>query len=444
MVQKIQFLRNSTISENRAAALTALETKLKTSTNNGEPIINMYKDTEGTSTTIKALLGIVTKDGGYSIFAPSDASSSDVDGKILAAINALDKNDAAVTNQYVSQVVEENGLIAVSRTALPVSSVISSDNTVTVSNENGAVDVRVSSSALTQYIGSNAISVSEADSNNQKTISLTIDSTDKVLTQGGSGLLANISMSYDSTAKKIYLYGKDNTTAISTIDASDFIKDGMLSSVAYSAGDDSHSADGGPYLVFTWNTDSGVTTPMWVSLKGLVDVYTGTTDEIVVTQNVISIATAIKDAIAAALTEISVSATDVDDKGYVSAKVSAKADKKQEVGVGVTYGSFKTDTATQVNGIATVEAVNDVIVANEKVTSAALNELNDDITSVSSKVTALESTVLKTVEASDKSVNISATADNKASIKVNVDSTSIVLDATNGYITVGTIDCGEY
>ena len=439
MAQKIQFLRNATISENRAAALSALEAKLKTSTNDGEPIINMYYDGEGESKTIKTLFGIVTNNGGYSIFTPSDASSSDVDEKILAAINALDKSDVAVTNQYVSQVVEENGLISVSRVALPVTSVSSSDKTVTVTNTDGAIDVKVS-----EYIGSDTIKVSDVDLNNQKTISLIIDSTDKVLTQGENGLLANISMSYVSTDKKIYLYGKDSTTAISTIDASDFVKDGMLSSVKYSTGDDAHTTAEGPYLVFTWNTDSGVTTPMWVSLKGLVDIYTGTTNEIVVEDNVISLAEAIKNAIAAALTEISVSTSEVDSKGYVSAKVSTKADKKQEIGVGVTYGSFKTDTEAQVSGIATVEAVNDVIVANEKATSAALNELNSDIEAVSGKVTTLESTVLKTVEASDKSVTVSATKDNKASIKVNVDGNSIVLDTTNGYISVWSIDCGEY
>lgn len=532
MAQKIQFLRNSTVSASKAAALSALEAKLKSSTNNGEPIINMYYDGEGDKKTVKTLFGIVTKDGGYSIFAPSDEASSDVDSKILAAIQALDKDDSAVADSYVSSVTETDGIINVSRVALPVKSVASKDKTVTVGNTDGAVDVQVNidgntivkdtasgvlsvaSSALTQYVGSNAISVSAADASNNKTISLGIDSSDKVLTQGANGLLANISMSYAN--KVISLFGKDKTTAISTIDASDFVKDGMLSKVEYSKGDSTHAEADGPYLVFTWNTDSGVSTPMWVSLKGLVDVYTGTADEIVVTNNVISLATAIKDAIAATLNQISVSTTDVDAKGYVTAKVSTKADKQQTVGVGVTYGSFKTDDAAQVNGIATVEAVNDVIVANEKVTSEALNKLNTDIqnevtratgaeSGLSTKITAnatdistevtrakaaekenadaiaaevtraeaaekknadaiaaevtratneektikdsvetLTSNYLKSVTAADKSVTVSATANNTASVKVNVDSTSLVLDADNGYLAVSVIDGGEY
>lgn len=489
MAQKIQFLRNKEISASKAAALQALEDKLKLSTNNGEPIINMYYDGEGDAKTVKTLFGIVTKDGGYSIFAPSDEASSDVDAKILAAINALDKDDTAVADSYVSSVKEANGIIEVSRVALPVKSVASADNTVTVENTSGAVDVKVNidgktivkdetsgvlsvaSSALTQYVGSNAITVSAADASNNKTIALGIDSSDKVLTQNANGLLANLSLEYTSE-KKINLVGKDSTV-ISTIDASDFVKDGMLSKVEYSNGDADHAEADGPYLVFTWNTDSGVSTPMWVSLKGLVDVYTGTTDEIVVTNNVISLAAAIKDAIAAALNEISVSTTDVDAKGYIEAKVSTKADKKQTVGVGVTYGSFKTDSATQVNGIATVEAVNDVIVANEKVTSEALNKLNADIQSevtraknaegglsdaitaevsratnkeneISDSVATLTSDYLKSITAADKSVTVSETKGNAASVKVNVDSESIVLDTDKGYLAVSVIDGGEY
>lgn len=471
MAQKIQFLRNKDISASKAAALSALEDKLKSSKNNGEPIINMYYDGEGDKQTVKTLFGIVTKNGGYSIFAPSDEASSDVDAKILAAIKALDKDDTAVADSYVSSVTETDGIINVSRVVLPVKSVASADKTVTVANTNGAVDVKVNidgetivkdetsgvlsvaSSALTQYVGSNAITVSAADASNNKTIALGIDSSDKVLTQGTDGLLANITLSYAD--KVISLFGKDKTTAISTIDASDFVKDGMLSKVEYSKGDADHAEADGPYLVFTWNTDSGVTTPMWVSLKGLVDVYTGTTDEIVVTNNVISLATAIKDAIAAALNEISVSETDVDAKGYIEAKVSTKADKKQAVGVGVTYGSFKTDSAAQVNGIATVEAVNDVIVANEKVTSEALNKLNSDIQAevtraedaeqtINNTVATLTADYLKSITAADKSVTVSGTANNSASVKVNVDSTSLVLDATNGYLAVSVIDSGEY
>lgn len=70
MAQKIQFLRNKDISASKAAALSDLETKLKSSTNNGEPIINMYYDGEGDKQTVKTLFGIVTQKGGVLNFCP--------------------------------------------------------------------------------------------------------------------------------------------------------------------------------------------------------------------------------------------------------------------------------------------------------------------------------------------------------------------------------------
>lgn len=80
---------------------------------------------------------------------------------------------------------------------------------------------------------------------------------------------------YDSVNKKIKLVSDTSKTEI---DASDFIKDGMIDTVALS--------EDGLNLVITWNIDAGkeiVTIP----LSGLVDVYTGV-DGTTVTVNVSS------------------------------------------------------------------------------------------------------------------------------------------------------------
>lgn len=470
MAQKIQFLRNATISANKSDALVALKTKLASETLSGEPIVNMYYDSVDGSTVIKALVGVVTKNGGYTILSTTDTTGE----AISDAIGKLDYTDAAVADNYVSSVSETDGVISVTRVALPVKSVASSDKTVTVVNTDGAVDIKVnvdgetivkddtsgvlsvSSKALTQYVGENAINVSDVDADNNKTISLKIKDGDKVLAQSADGLSASISMAYDATKKEIKLMGASTTEAISTIDASDFIKDGMLAGeqvfladaaskeVTFTIGGEtkSHTYEnltvGNHYIAFCFKIDGKEVTYSFDILDAttIIDVYNGTTDEIDVKDHVISLAQKIKDELAAVLDEISVSTTEVDAKGYVTAKVSAKADKKQEVGVGVTYGSFKTDDAEQVNGIATVEAVNDVIVANEKVTSAALNKLNSDINT-------LDNSVVKSVVAGDASVSVSK-AGNEATIKVNIDGKTLVLDATNNYIYVDTIDGGEY
>lgn len=71
---------------------------------------------------------------------------------------------------------------------------------------------------------------------------------------------------YDSASKKIKLVSDTSKTEI---DATDFIKDGMIESVTLS--------DDGLNLVITWNTDSdkGENNVTTIPLSGLVDVYTG-------------------------------------------------------------------------------------------------------------------------------------------------------------------------
>lgn len=70
---------------------------------------------------------------------------------------------------------------------------------------------------------------------------------------------------------EIRLTGKDGEV-ISTIDAKSFVKDGMLDSVELVANPADQAA--GTYLVFTWNTEAGLSEPMYVPVTDLIDVYT--------------------------------------------------------------------------------------------------------------------------------------------------------------------------
>ena len=73
-----------------------------------------------------------------------------------------------------------------------------------------------------------------------------------------------VGLKYDSDEKKIYI-GTDGVTGYGTsIDASDFIKDGMISSVSYDK--NTHK------LTITWNTSAGHDETV-IDLSGLVDVY---------------------------------------------------------------------------------------------------------------------------------------------------------------------------
>ena len=89
---------------------------------------------------------------------------------------------------------------------------------------------------------------------------------DKVLSVSAEGqlLAATISMSYDEDAKAIKLYGIDNAE-LGSVDATPFIKDGMLEDVSYDPANNT--------LTFKWNTASGLTEDT-VILSDIIEPYT--------------------------------------------------------------------------------------------------------------------------------------------------------------------------
>lgn len=308
--------RNKTIGTDRTAAKTALENALKNA-NDGEIVINRYKDGDN----IKVLIGFTTEDSTVKkpFVFDTDAIPADVqkeldkisgtgEGSIKNAIDEakndligsaedtsdsqtitgvkkytdnkiadLDVNDTVVESSFVTKVDEADGKIIVSR-----GKVTSNDKTVTINNGvDGGIDVSanidgttiiknassgvlsVASGALTQYKGSNAVKVSsEVDPENNKTVSLSINSNDKVLTQSNDGLFANINLTWDNT-EGLKLIGKDSIE-IATIPATDFIKDGMLENATYD--EETHK------ITLTFNTDSGKQA-VELNLSDLVDTY---------------------------------------------------------------------------------------------------------------------------------------------------------------------------
>lgn len=89
-----------------------------------------------------------------------------------------------------------------------------------------------------------------------------VSSSDKVLALSGKNVTATVGLTYDSGTKKINLTGKGGTV-VASVDASDFIKDGMVDSVELS----------GNNLVITFNTSAGKE-PISVDLSKFLDVYT--------------------------------------------------------------------------------------------------------------------------------------------------------------------------
>lgn len=319
MALSLQLKRNSEIPDSKEAALSGLTNALSAgTTSEGEPMIGIYND--GAEGDVKILFGIADGSGHSTIF-DSEAIPADVQEAIDAimggdpndeydtiteissaltiingdestegsiaygdkqtyesaatytdnAIAGLDVADTAVSKSFVTEVSETDGKIAVKRGA-----VTSKGGTIVLSDgADGGINIEVVSSALTQYVGDKAIKVNaETGETNTKTISLAINTADKVLTQSGDGLLANINLSWDK-GTGLKLLGKDGA-AIATIPATDFIKDGMLQNVELKvATPEEHvgTATTGTFLVFTFNTDAG-SQPINLDVTSLIDVYT--------------------------------------------------------------------------------------------------------------------------------------------------------------------------
>lgn len=91
-----------------------------------------------------------------------------------------------------------------------------------------------------------------------------VKANDQVLALEGTSLTSTIGLSYDSGNKKIKLTGIGKAE-IASIDASDFIKDGMLDTATF----DPETKK----ITLTFNTDSGKK-PIEINVSSLVDTYT--------------------------------------------------------------------------------------------------------------------------------------------------------------------------
>lgn len=240
--------------------------------------------------TIKEIADALVKINGSgegSISKAEQDAKDYADAQITAAVQALDVADTAVAKSFVTEVSETDGKIAVKRGAIT-----SKNKTVVIDDgADGGIDLKanvdgttiivngdtgvmsVASAALVQYVGQDAIAVSEEDEG-EKTISLKLNAADKVLTQTTDGLVANLNLTW-STTDGLKLIGKGGTE-IATIAATDFIKDGMLQNVELKTASSDQpvgEAQSGTFLVFTFNTDAGDKV-INLDVTSLIDVYT--------------------------------------------------------------------------------------------------------------------------------------------------------------------------
>lgn len=89
--------------------------------------------------------------------------------------------------------------------------------------------------------------------------------------KNGTNVEGHLNLTYDTKTKKINLEGFDSSI-IASIDATAFIKDGMINTVELVTDPESH--DPGTYLVINFNTDAGKDA-IYLDVSSLIDVYEG-------------------------------------------------------------------------------------------------------------------------------------------------------------------------
>lgn len=89
--------------------------------------------------------------------------------------------------------------------------------------------------------------------------------------KNGTDVEGHLNLTYNTKTKKINLEGFDSSI-IASIDATAFIKDGMINTVELVTDPESH--DPGTYLVITFNTDAGKDA-IYLDVSNLIDVYEG-------------------------------------------------------------------------------------------------------------------------------------------------------------------------
>lgn len=93
----------------------------------------------------------------------------------------------------------------------------------------------------------------------------------KFIKKNGTNVEGHLNLTYNTETKKINLEGFDSSV-IASIDATAFIKDGMINTVELVTDPESHSP--GTYLVITFNTDAGKDA-IYLDVSSLINVYEG-------------------------------------------------------------------------------------------------------------------------------------------------------------------------
>ena len=248
---------------------------------------------------------------------------------------------------------------------------------------------------------------------------------DKVLSLTDKKLSATLGLSYDSENKKIKLTGI-NKAEIASIDATDFIKDGMLKSASFT-GAAGESGQHKNCIKLVFNSD-GPADPIYIDVSSLVDTYTAKAGsgltlndhEFGIDTSVIATAESVTNvsSVVSNLSETAVqSASAAEESNYVKATVS-QSGTALTVGATATIQPMATasaETSAPKKGLAEASDVKtyvDTEVAEaKKASSDASAKVDTAIAALNAAVTSDDAAVatVKVVEANGKITDVEVT-----------------------------------
>lgn len=240
---------------------------------------------------------------------------------------------------------------------------------------------------------------------------------DKILSLTDKLISATLSLSYDSVKKEIKLVGKDDAD-LGTIDATPFIKDGMLNDVSYNP--DSNE------LTFVWNTEAGEKSDT-VVLSDIIEPYTAG-EGLKLENNIFSVKiadgsesflTVSADGLKLAGIQTAIDAAKqaaIDDAAIKYATIETVNGKANKATTLAGYGITDAYTKEAVD-----ELINNINEGNQESAGAVSTRLETYITNNDSRVTLVE----------EKLATVESNAEKNIIEKIKVNDTELVVDETD-------------
>ena len=236
------------------------------------------KQSVGVAVTVQEVSGATADNKGL---AEALDVKNYVDGAKNAVQGEIDAVNAKIGDGFSETSTVAGQLSAVKTTADSAVQTVEGTNTVKATTEANKVSLSLATSDKGNVKFSQDTDGLSANVNIPVATVTGVKADDKVLSLTDKLVSATVSLKYGDAVsealkgkKAIKLLGKKGTL-ISEIDASEFIKDGMLDTVELVKNPEGQTA--GTYLKLTWNTDSGKGEPMYINVTDLIDVYTAGT-----------------------------------------------------------------------------------------------------------------------------------------------------------------------